>query len=241
MINQEKWINSLPNANSKFTNKTNELDHHRWINTIPKKNTYNSVKKYSIMTILFVCGLLFVSALKNETRNLQKKVNNLEASINAIKFNLKQAILDNEVINSPENITRLAKEYLNINLTSYKRSQIKNLNDKTEKITKVSKIKKEKTNKKKIQNLQASLKTQVGKRIEKKKTEIRKLQELYYDPKSIPAEVKTQVSKKIKEKKTNLKNIYSSPKDVFTLERIGRWSIVQVVKVFLGMPVVPGR
>ena len=201
MINQEKWINSLPNANSKFTNKTNELDHHRWINTIPKKNTYNSVKKYSLMTILFVCGLLFVSALKNETRNLQKEVNNLETSINAIKFNLKQAILDNEVINSPENITRLAKEYLNINLTSYKRSQIKNLNDKTEKITKVSKIKKEKTNKKKIQNLQASLKTQVGKRIEKKKTEIRKLQELYYDPKSIPAEVKTQVSKKIKEKK----------------------------------------
>ena len=246
MINQERWVNSLPNANSKFTNKTNELDHHRWINTIPKKNTHNSVKKYSLkkyslMTILFVCGLLFVSALKNETRNLQKEANNLAASINTIKFNLKQAILDNEVITSPENITRLAKEYLNINLTSYKRSQIKNLNDKTEKFTKVSKIKKKKTNKKKIQNLQTSLKIQVGKRIEKKKTEIRKLQELYYDPKSIPIEVKTQVSKKIKEKKSSLKNIYSSPKEVFTLERVGRWSIIQVAKVFFGIPVVPGR
>ena len=122
MINQGRWIDSLPNSNSKFTNKTNELDHHRWINTIPnrqantipKKNTYNSVKKYSLMTILFVCGLLFVSALKNETRNLQREVNKLETSINAIKFNLKQAILDNEVVTSPENITRLAKEYLNI-------------------------------------------------------------------------------------------------------------------------------
>jgi len=109
------------------------------------KKQYNSVKKYSLMTILFVCGLLFVSVLKNETRNLQKEINKLEAAINVIKFNLKQAILDNEVITSPENISRLAKEYLNINLTSYKRSQIKNLNDKTEEFTKVSKIKKKET------------------------------------------------------------------------------------------------
>ena len=44
-----------------------------------------------------------------------------------------------------------------------------------------------------------------------------------------------------KDKKTSLKNIYNSPKDVFTLEKVGRWGVVQVVKVFLGMPVVPGR
>jgi len=247
MINQDRWIDSLPKANSKFIKGANELDPQRWVNTIPvsypvpKKNTYNSVKKYSLMTILFVCGLLFVSVLKNETRNLQKEINKLEAAINVIKFNLKQAILDNEVITSPENISRLAKEYLNINLTSYKRSQIKNLNDKTEEFTKVNKIKKKETSKEKIKNLSTSIKSQVAKKIEKKKTEIKKLQELYNDPRTIPDEIKTQVSKQIKEKEIGLRNIYNSPKEVFTLERVGKWGVVQVVKVFLGIPVVPGR
>ena len=247
MINKDRWINSLSKVNSKFIKGANELDPHIWVNTIPvpnpvpKKNTYNSAKKYSLMTILFVCGLLFVSVLKNETRNLQKEINKLEAAINVIKFNLKQAILDNEVITSPENISRLAKEYLNINLTSYKRSQIKNLNDKTEEFTKVKKIKKKETSKEKIKNLSTSIKSQVAKKIEKKKSEIKKLQELYNDPRTIPDEFKTQVSKQIKEKEIGLRNIYNSPKEVFTLERVGKWSAVQVVKLFLGIPIVPGR
>jgi len=249
MINRDKWISSLPNINTESKKKTNQLDHDRWINTvpnrlintIPKKNTYNSVKRYSMVAILFVCGLLFVSAVKNETRNLQNVINNLEASVAAIKFNLDQAILDNEVITAPENISLLAREYLNIDLVSYKRSQIKQLNDSDENFVKVNKIKKEKINNKKAKNLTASIKTQVEKRIEKKKTEIRKLQELYSNPESIPDEIKTQVVVKIEEKKIELKNIYNAPKDIFTLERFGRWSVVQVVKLFFGMPIIPGR
>ncbi len=249
MINQDKWISSLRKTNIKFDEKIIQVDHHRWENTIPKKDTintvkkysFNTVKKYSLMTTLFVCGILFVSAVKNETRNLEKEINNLRASNNVIKFNLDQAILDNEVITSPENISRLAKEYLNINLTSYKRSQIKNLNDKTEEFTKVSKIKKKGTSKEKIKNLSTSIKSHVAKKIEKKKTEIKKLQELYNDPGKIPDEFKTQVSKQIKEKEIGLRNIYNSPKEVFTLERVGKWSVIQVVKVFFGMPIVPWR
>ena len=247
MINRNKWISSLPNINTEFGKITNQLDHDRWINTIPKKNTcpkkntYSSVKKYSVIATLFVCGLLFVSAIKNETRNLQKEINNLEASINVVKFNLDQAILDNEVIISPENISLLAEEYLSIDLVSYKRSQIKQLNDANKKFTKVNKMKKEKINKKKIKNLSANIKSKVTKGIKKKKTEITKLQELYSNPKSIPNEVKTQVAKQIKEKKVELKNIYDSPKDIITFEKVGKWSVVQVVKAFLGMPVIPGR
>ena len=46
----------------------------------------------------------------------------------SIKFNLKQAILDNEVITSPENISKLAKEYLNIDLDLLiKNLKLKNL------------------------------------------------------------------------------------------------------------------
>ena len=247
MINQDKWISSIPTRNTKYSKTTNQLDHDIWINTIPqkdthpKKNTYSSVKKYSLIATLFVCGLLFVSAIKNETRNLQKEINNLEASVNVIKFDLDQAILDNEVITAPENISLLAKEYLNMDLISYKRSQIKQLNGENKKFTSVNKIKKEKIKKKKTKNLTTSIKTQVAQKIEKKKTEIRKLQELYYNPKSIPKEIKTQVAVRIEEKKIELRNIYSAPKEIFTLERVGSWGVMQIVKLFLGIPIVPGR
>ena len=241
MINQDKWISSLPGKNTRSSNTTNQLDHDKWINTIPKKNTHNPFQKYSLMTILFVCGLLFVSVVKNETRNLQKEINNLETSVHAIKFNLDQAILDHEVITSPENISLLAKEYLDINLASYKRSQIKQLNDETENFTKINKIKKEKINKKKEKNLSANIKSKVINEIDKKKKKIRKLQALYSDPKSIPGEIKTQVAYQIKEKKTGLRNIYRSPKDIATLGKVGRWTVVQVIKAFLGMPIIPGR
>ena len=241
MINQDKWISSLPGKNTRSSNTTNQLDHDKWINTIPKKNTHNSFQKHSLMTILFVCGLLFVSVVKNETRNLQKKINNLQTSVNVNKFNLDQAILDHEVITSPESISLLAKEYLDINLVSYKRSQIKQLNDETKNFTKINKIKKEKINKKKEKNLSANIKSKVINEIDKKKKKIRKLQVLYSDPKSIPGEIKTQVAYQIKETKTGLRNIYRSPKDIVTLEKVGRWTVVQVVKAFLGMPIIPGR
>ena len=91
-----------------YNEEKNQLDDYIWSNTIPKKKTYNSLKKYTLMTIIFVSGLLFVLAVKNETRHLQRTINNLEASISIIEFNLNQAILDNEVIISPENISRLA-------------------------------------------------------------------------------------------------------------------------------------
>ena len=242
MINKNKWIDSLPISIKKFDDNNNQLDHHRWVNTISKKRTYNSAKKYSLIATLFVCGLLFVSVIKNETRNLQRDINNLKASINVTKFNLHQAILDNEVITSPENIYLLAKEHLNINLTSYKKSQIKQLNIDEEKFVDTNNIsKKKKNNKKKILDLSTNIKSQVAKNIEEKKIEIKKLQNLYNNPESIPETVKSKVAVKIKEKKEELKNIYNEPTDILTLKKVGRWGVVQVVKVFLGMPVIPGR
>ena len=146
MINQDKWIGSIPKKIIKFNEEANQVDYYRWVNTIPKKDTYNNVAthnnvewKYSLVVVLFVCGLLFVSAVKNKTRNLEKEINSLRASNNVIKFNLDQAILDNEVITSPENISKLAQEYLNNNLIYYKKSQIKNLNEENKIIKKANK------------------------------------------------------------------------------------------------------
>ena len=167
MINKNKWINSLPKICSENDRKITQLDSERWTNTIPKKNNYSSVKKYSFITILFVCGLLFVSVIKNETRNLQKKIDNLQASIEVINFNLGEAVLDSTVITSPENIFQLAKEHLNIDLVSYKKSQINKLNYINEKYS--STHKKEKNNKTMIKKLPKSIKNEVAKRIETKK------------------------------------------------------------------------
>ena len=241
MINQDKWINSLPKTNIKFSEEANQINQGKWVNTISKKKTYSAVSKkktysavskYTLMTVLFVCGLLFVSVVKNGTRNLEKEINNLRASVNIVKFNLGQAILDNEVINSPENISRLAKEYLDIDFITYKKSQIRQLNEDTKTIIKVNN---------KDNNLSTKIKSGIAREITKKKTEIRKLKELYSQPGELPGAIKTQVAMKIEKKKIELKNIYSEPKDIFTLERVGRWSVVQVVKLFLGMPIIPGK
>jgi len=227
MINHNKWISSLPKINNKFDEKANQLDNYRWENTIAKKNTkkntYGSVKKYSSIAILFVCGLLLVSAVKNETRNLQKEINNLKASINLIEFNLDQATLDNEVITSPENISQLAKEYLDTDFIFYNKSQIKSLSKKDD------------------ENAITGIKSKVAKKIKEKKNELKKLQALYSKPEKIPEEIKTTVAKKIEEKKAELKNLYKSPKDAITHKKAQKWAAIQVVKVFLGIPIVPGK
>ena len=236
MINKTKWISTLP----KTTEAPNQLDHDVWINTIPKKKkVYSPVRVYSFTAILFVCGLIFVSIIKNETRSLQKEINNLEASINSIKFDLNQSILDNEVITSPENISFLANEYLNLDLTSYKRSQIMRLDDDRDSLYLVSKL--ENIKKKEKVYFSNGMRKKVVKTIEAKKKEIKKIQELYNKPESIPDEIKTRVASKIGKTKTQLKNMYNSPGEQFTLEKAGKWGAIQVVKVFLGMPIIPGR
>ena len=129
MINGDKWISSIGSANTSHEAESNQIDHTKWLNTIPKKKKYNVVRKYSLITVLFVSGLLLVSAVKNETRNLEKEINNLKASNKEIKFNLNQAILDYEVITSPENLSILAKEHLDSDFGAYKKNQIARLNE----------------------------------------------------------------------------------------------------------------
>ena len=190
MINSDRWVDSIPNSSLKSNEELNHLDSNKWINTISKKKRVNRITKYSITTFIFVMGLMIVSAVKNETRNLQKEINNLQASINITQFNLDRATLDNEVLTSPENISRLAKEYLYSDFRVYKKSQIKNLD------------------------------------IPKKK---------------MSSKIKLSLSSKIEEKKVELKNLYNKPSDTVASKKVKNWALMQIVKVFLGVPVVPGK
>ena len=196
-----------------------------------KKKNNDSAKKYSLLGVFFICGLFVVSVVKNNTRNLEKEINNLKASNRLIQHNYEQALLDNEVITSPENISLLAREYLNTDFKFYKRSQIKNLD---ENLVANKKVKKQK-------KLTQVIKTKLQKNLKRKKKELKKLEAMYKKPNEIPEQIKTQLAKKINNKKNTIKKLYSSPEKVVSLEKIRKWGGIQIVKVFLGIPVVPGR
>ena len=231
-------VNSLNTIQPNY--KTIE-NNNNWTNTIMNDPPKHNRKKYLFMIILFLCGLILVSTVKNKTRNIQKEINKLQTNLNSIQFNLDQAILDNEVITSPENISFLAKEYLNTELKFYQRSQIKKLNNEDKNLTKVSSLNPISTNNKNVKKTQKIMASTITKQIEVKKNEIKKLKRLYSQPKTIPAEVKKKITKKIDHAKNELKTLYKSPKEKKTLDKVARWSAIQVVKLFLGVPVVPGR
>ena len=135
MMDPNKWINTLPNSGEIIDKEKYELNPYRWVGTLPKKSTNNIFTKYTLMTILFVVGLVSVAIIKNVTKDIQKDIDNLQASITLIKLNLHEATLEHEVITSPENISKLANENLDLQLYHYKKSQIKDLNSKNEQLS----------------------------------------------------------------------------------------------------------
>ena len=240
----------------------NMLDPNRWVNTLPGKNLINSIsaldsistpthtdsfsiqisssnKKYPITIILFLVGLILVTLTKNEARNLQREISNLKASINTLKNDLHQASLEHEVITSPESISQLANEYLESDFTTYKKSQINQLTKKEKTLTILSKTKKTPENKNKL--IANKIKLKVAKKIETTKTELKKLQDLYSSPKQLPDEIRIRVAQKIEIKKNELQNLYSNPYDLINSKKAKKWVGIQVVKAFLGMPIIPGK
>ncbi len=217
------------------------LDPNKWTDTLPgnkkhilnNKHSNSNTTKYYLMTIFFIIGLMTVSIIKNKTRNLQKEISSLRASVDIIKHDLHQSTLEHAVITSPENISILAKEYLDSSFLAYKNIQIKKLNDE-KKISSGLK-----NTKKKI--LQKKSNLELAKKIESKKNELMSLKEFYYNPDTLPGEVKLQISKKIESAKNEMKALYNDPKKIIETEKLYKWGTIQIVKVMLGIPVVPGR
>ena len=239
-IDSNKWINTLPSSKFK-SNGNKEMDASRWVNTLPKKKISNPLTKYTVSIAFFVVGLIFVSVIKNETRNLQKEINNLQTSINVLKDNLRNAILDHQFITSPENISSLANEYLKNDFIHYKRSQIIELNNKIKTFSTSKRDNDALNQKKNKKNLSDKLRLEVAKKIEKKRVELKKLKEIYSRPEKLPGEIKVKVAQKVEKAKADLKNLYSDPKDAVDPRKIQRWAAIQVIKAFFGMPIVPGK
>ena len=95
MIDHEKWIGTLPAIKNKDSDHNTFCSNpNKWTDTIPKQKTKNGIKKFSLTLVLFVIGLILVSTIKNKTRNLQKEINNLQASISDLEIDLHKTILD---------------------------------------------------------------------------------------------------------------------------------------------------
>jgi len=232
-LNSDKWVNTVPKEKNYNPNSD------EWVNTVPKEKNYNPIKKYTAVAAFFILGLIFVSLIKEKTRNLQKDINKLEASINSINQELHQATLDYQVITSPKNLSELANKHLEADLISYNTSQINSL-DNTKSIIFENSERLQKENiKTKTAKLTEEMKIEVTKRIKKKKEELKKLKEIYSRPEKLPKEIKIQVSQKIKKTKKDLRKLYSDPGGAVENKKVQQWLVVQVVKAFLGIPVIP--
>ncbi len=173
---------------------------------------------------------MFVSSIKNKTRSLQKEISDFQASINTLKIDLTFTTLDYEVITSPENLSKLAKKHLEFELHPYKKTQIKNLENEGQILSKVNQIEN--------QSLSSIAKSQIKKKYKKN---IKKVKELYNEPEKIPAELKMTVTNNIERKKENIKKIYNNPREIITKEKLQKWGTIQIVKAFLGIPIIPGK
>ena len=235
MINNEQWKNTISGINKKDENKNYNLDPEKWVNTLPnnippKKSKKDFAKSFSITLVIFLIGLIFVSVIKNKTRTLEKEINDLQASIKKLEIDIKLTTLDYEVITSPENLSEMAEKYLEFELSSYKKSQIRNLKNEVELISKSKEIKNE--------SMTSLVKSKIK---EKYNKDIKKVKKLYNEPEKIPEELKMSVKNNIERKKENIKKIYNNPKEFITKEKLKKWGTVQIVKAFLGIPIVPGR
>ena len=98
-----------------------------------------------------------------------------------------------------------------------------------------------KKNSNKIKSLPDEVKLKVQIKIDEKKKELAKLKKIYSEPEKLPDEVKIRIAKKMENTKDELKNLYNDPEGIIGSEKVHRWAVMQVVKVFLGIPIVPGK
>ena len=227
-INTDKW--SPPPPDTGVIPEKYRFNPNKWVN-IEKKNIHPK-KKYYLATIFFITSLIAVSTIKNETRNLEKEIVDLQASLSSIKITLHEAILDHEVITSPENISKLAEEHLENNFSFYKKDQLRQINDDEKLSAKLDK---------KTKKISDKVKIQLSKKIEEKKAELKYYKSLYSEPEKLPEEIKSKISKNIATTKEELEKLYSDPQGTIKSQKIQRWAMLQIIKAFFGIPIVPGK
>ena len=101
----------------------------------------------------------------------------------------------------------MAKEYLEFDLNFYNKSQIQLLSMKSKGNVDLKEVKNKAISKKQSKEIPDEIKLIVTRKIQKKKKELKKLQEMYSRPEKVPKEIKLKVAKEIAEKKSQIKSL----------------------------------
>ena len=98
------------------------------------------MKKYIFLIFFFIFGIFFISNIKNETRDIEKNIRNINAKIFTLNTELHEAGLDYNYLSSAANLSILSEKIFKDELNFYgtkqfsyiKIEEIKNNNKKVE-------------------------------------------------------------------------------------------------------------
>ena len=81
------------------------------------------MKKYIFLISFFIFGIFFISIIKNETREIEKNIKNVNIKIFNLNSELYEARLDYNYLSSPANISILSEEFFKDELNFYNSEQ----------------------------------------------------------------------------------------------------------------------
>ena len=102
------------------------------------------MKKYIFLVSFFIFGIFFISIIKNETRDIEKNIRNINTKIFTLNTELHEARLDYNYLSSSANISILSEKVFKDELNFYNSKQfsyikleaIKNNNNQKVELTK---------------------------------------------------------------------------------------------------------
>ena len=77
------------------------------------------MKKYIFLIFFFIFGIFFISYIKNETRDIEKNIRNINTKIFTLNAELHEAGLDYDYLSSPTNLSILSEKIFKDGLNFY--------------------------------------------------------------------------------------------------------------------------
>ena len=81
------------------------------------------MKKYIFLIFFFIFGIFFISNIKNETRDIEKSIRNINAKIFTLNTELYEAGLDYNYLSSATNLSILSEKIFKDKLNFYDTKQ----------------------------------------------------------------------------------------------------------------------
>ena len=165
-----------------------------------------------LILITLISGLIFTSLIKNKTRLLEKELVYLDNEINSLSSNLAEASLDFQYLSTPKHISFLAKDFLDGSFSYYKESQIQKSIKPQKDLIILKKLKNDNTSSQLSTEESVNKKSNVAKEIDNTQLFITE-----------------RIDKKNSQKE----------KKKIALRKIQKWTGIQAIKIFLGIPNIP--